>query len=103
MSLVLDWGDSTVVSPVKLGWEVLDLELSVSESHSVVWLVSHWWLVLVLRSVSEKLMVLLWSPGGELVHTHLEAGTIVLVVPLHDHEVMSEDLESELVLLGGSV
>jgi len=103
LSLVLDWGDSTVVSPVNFGWEVLDLELSVSESHSVGWWMSHWWLLLVLGSVSEKLMVLLCSPGRELVHTHLEASTIVLVVPLHDHEIVSEDLESELVLLGRSV
>lgn len=87
--------DSSVLSPVDMIWDSIDL-LEVS---SVVWS----FLFLVLWSVSKKLFELFWSPGGEFVQTHLEAMTIVLVVDGNGHGVLSEDSESELVFSSGSV
>jgi len=94
-------GDSSVLSPVDHIWDLGNLEVS-SVVETVVWSLVLL-VLLVLGSVSEKLFVLLFSPGSEFVQTHLEASTIFLVVPGDLHSVVSEDSKSELVLNRGSV
>jgi len=85
--LVLDWVDGTLGSPVNgvlVGWLELDSVVGLSNSGT------------------EELLVLSISPGGELVVAKLEGG--LLGVDLVDGLVLGgEELESELVLLLGSV
>ena len=87
-TLVLDWVDGTLGSPVDGVRQVAGIELL--EVH-----------VLVLSDlVTEKLLVLLIGPGGELVVAENEAGLLVVVL-LNLGILGGEDLHSELVLLLG--
>ena len=93
MSLVLDWVDGTLGSPVDGVGEVGDIEdLNVLGEVSVSW-----------HLESEELLVLVMSPGGELVVSNGE-GVSLLGVDLLDLLVLlGEELHSEGVLLLGSI
>jgi hypothetical protein len=91
LSLVLDWGDSTLGSPVNGIGKVGGVE-----SDSLLGMKTLWGLV------SEKLVALLLGPGGEEVVSNGEGS--VLGVDLVDLRfLLSEDVHSELELLLGSI
>ena len=115
MSLVLDWGDGTLSSPVDGIWETLHVSSVSSVSTLVVSsfvvsltimvspVVS---LVLVLLGVvleSEKFLEFIAGPVGHMVNTPGGIIGLNLVVVIDPLEVLGELLESELVLLLGSV
>jgi len=115
LSLVLDWGDGTLSSPVDGIWETLHVSSVSSVSTLVVSsfvvsltimvspVVS---LVLVLLGVvleSEKFLEFIAGPVGHMVNTPGGIIGLNLVVVIDPLEVLGELLESELVLLLGSV
>lgn len=115
LSLVLDWGDGTLSSPVDGIWETLHVSSVSSVSTLVVssfvvsltimvsLVVS---LVLVLLGVvleSEKFLEFIAGPVGHMVNTPGGIIGLNLVVVIDPLEVLGELLESELVLLLGSV
>lgn len=117
LSLVLNWGDGTLRSPVDGGWKIFEsFEMSwlvmLVMSLVVLWtlvmsmasVVSTWALV-VLRFVleTEHSLVLFWSPVNHVVNTPDGIIGVLLVVLLDLDVVISEDGKSELVLLLGSV
>lgn len=114
--MVLHWGHSTLLSPVKGGWEVTLGEisslmslvmtaLSVMLSVTVVPSVSTMSVVcsLSVSFESEESLVLSWSPVNHVVDAPSSIISVLLVVLVDLDEVVLEDLESELVLLLGSV
>jgi hypothetical protein len=112
LSLVLDWGDGTLSSPVDGIWETLHVSsvstlvvssFVVSLTIMVSLVVS---LVLVLLGVvleSEKFLEFIAGPVGHMVNTPGGIIGLNLVVVIDPLEVLGELLESELVLVLGSV
>jgi len=97
--LVLNWVNSSEGSPVLSGWDVDLIEDGwLWGLSNGVWVNSVEW-----SSVSEKLFVLLWGPGG---HEVVADGEGVLWVGVNSLEFLSvghEDLLSEHELFRGSV
>jgi hypothetical protein len=91
--LVLDWVDGSLGDPVDLSLKVVGWELG-----NDIGLVEGLW-----SSVSEESLVLSGSPGGEHVVSNGEGvlwvGIDLLVLSI----LLGEDVQSELVLLLGSV
>ena len=115
LSLVLDWGDGTLSSPVDGIWETLHVSSVSSVSTLAVssFVVSLTIMVspvvslaLVLLGVvleSEKFLEFIAGPVGHMVNTPGGIIGLNLVVVIDPLEVLGELLESELVLLLGSV
>ena len=104
--MVLNWGDGTFLSPVDaVVFHVSSTVVSVMSvvlTTSVVSSAFVFWLLDVFLE-TEKSLVLLLSPVGHVVDTPDGIIWILLVVIVDLLEALTEDLESEHVLLLGAV
>ena len=92
LSLVLNWVDCTLGSPVDGRWSISNWKNSWLWSSIVLW-----------SFVSEKFFVLVLGPGGEEVVSNSESVCWVSVDSLVLSIFLEEDLFSELIFSNGSV
>ena len=93
LSLVLDGGDSTSISPINTGWECLG---RVGDEQVVL---GEWLSALVTVHSSAEFLV---GEVSEVVHGELDAG-VSGVVLTNELQVLLEDVETGLLFLGRSI